>query len=188
MRSRAAALFALALYLSAACQPAQAAAPKAAASPSSSPIAEDVRFDTPSGYPVPRFVSLKDDETNCRIGPSFEHPVRFVFKRAGAPVLVVAESVDHWRKVRDSVGDECWVHKTTLKSLSHVLIINDVGLHARPSKAASVSGRIGAGVLARLVNRRDDWLFVTAGGARGWVNASAVWGGAATTKQPDRWN
>ncbi len=188
MSSRAVVLFAFALYLSAACAPAQAAAPKAASGASLAPAADGVRFDTPSGYPVPRFVSLKDAETNCRIGPSFDHPVRFVFKRAGAPVLIVAESVDHWRKVRDSVGDECWVHKTTLKPLSHVLIIRDVALQGRPDADAAVSGRIGAGVLARLVKHRSDWLLLTAGGSRGWVNASAVWGGAAMAQPGDRRN
>ena len=157
-----AALFAV--HLSAAPSPAQAAPP---------------RLDTPSGFPVPRFVSLKDEETNCRIGPSFDHPVRFVFKRAGAPVLVVAESVDHWRRIRDAEGDECWAHQTTLKAQTHVLARRDIDLHARPSARARLAGRIGPGVLARIVRRRDDWLLVSAGDARGWLRADDVWGGAA---------
>ncbi|MCB2112144.1 MAG: SH3 domain-containing protein [Parvularculaceae bacterium] len=135
------------------------------------------RRDTPSGFPVPRFVSLKNAETNCRIGPSLQHPVRFVFKRAGAPMLIVAESVDNWRKLRDSEGDECWAHKLTLKAQTHILAIDETRLLARPSPDAKLSGRIGPGVLARILKRREGWILVKAGAARGWVPASQVWGG-----------
>lgn len=170
MRYRAA-MLAAAAHLSVAAFPAQGAA---------SPLAESdktVRLDTPSGYPVPRFVSLKAEETNCRIGPSFDHPVRFLFKRAGAPVLVVAESVDHWRKLRDPDGDECWVHQTTLKAQTHILATASVELRRRPTADAGVSARLSEGVLARLIKRKSDWLFVSVGSAKGWVPARDVWGG-----------
>lgn len=145
-----------------------------------------LRLDTPSGYPVPRFVSLKDEETYCRIGPSFHHPVQFVFKRAGAPVLIVAESVDHWRKLRDLEGDECWVHQTTLKAQTHVLIETGVELRCRPAADEGVSARLGAGVLARLVKRKNGWLLVVVGNAKGWVAAADVWGGDATNRYARR--
>lgn len=158
--------------------PAQAAVLSRAREP------ESVRLDTPSGYPVPRFVSLKDEETNCRTGPSFDHPVRFVFKRAGAPVLVVAESVDHWRKLRDFEGDECWAHRTTLKAQTHVLIETSVELMRRPSAGSGISARMGAGVLARIVKRKGDWLLVSAENAKGWIEANAVWGGDPADAHP----
>lgn len=136
-----------------------------------------VRLDTPSGYPVPRFLSLKQNETFCRTGPSFDHPVRFVFQRVGAPVLVVAESVDHWRKVRDPSGDECWAHETTLKAQTHVLIVEGADLRRKPAADAPVAARLGDGVLAKIVDRRGGWILVAADDARGWVSSSAVWGG-----------
>lgn len=146
--------------------------------------AAGIRRDTPSGFPVPRFVSLKDDETNCRIGPSFDHPVRFVFKRAGAPVMVVAESVDHWRRVRDLSGDECWAHQTTLEAQSHVLTLGETELFRRPDEDAEVSGRLGGGVLARIAKRKDGWLLVSVGEARGWTRVSKVWGGEIAASDP----
>lgn len=158
------ALFALLAHLSVCVATAQAA--------------DAIRLDTPSGYPVPRFVSLKQDETNCRIGPSFDHPVKFLFKQAGAPVMVVAESVDHWRKVRDGDGDECWVHQATIKGQSHVLVSRETPLLRRPDAGARTSATLGPGVLARLVRRKNDWILIAAGDARGWIVAKNVWGGA----------
>ncbi len=138
-----------------------------------------VRLNTPSGYPVPRFVSLKKEETNCRTGPSLDHPVRFVFKRAGAPVLIIAESVDHWRKLRDADGDECWAHETTLRNQTHIIVRDGALLKRRPAADAGVSARLGPGVLARLVKRNGDWILVSAADAKGWVAAGEVWGGNA---------
>lgn len=167
MRYRAA-ILALLVHLSVMGATAQGAAPQAE---------KGVRLDTPSGFPVPRFVSLKNNETNCRTGPSLDHPVRFVFKRVGAPMLVVAESVDHWRKLRDLAGDECWAHRTTLKAQTHVLVQGGVELKRRPATGADISARLGSGVLARLVKRKGDWILVTAAEAKGWVLARDVWGG-----------
>jgi SH3-like domain-containing protein len=147
-----------------------------------------LRLDTPSGFPVPRFVSLKEDETNCRIGPGFDHPVRYVFRRAGAPVLVVAESIDHWRKVRDSVGDECWVHQTTIRAQTHVLVIGDATLRRQPAEPSDVTGRLGDGVLAKLGKRTADWVFLSAGEARGWAPIEGVWGGDPLADAPERKN
>lgn len=139
--------------------------------------APTLRTQTPSGQPVPRFVSLKFGETNCRIGPSRAHPVRFVFRRQGAPVMVIAESVDHWRKIRDISGDECWAHRVTLRPQTHVQTRDETALRRKPEEGADTSARLGPGVLARIEARKGDWLKVSADRAEGWVSADEVWGG-----------
>lgn len=168
------------LTMSAGASPSQAGAKTGERpSPTNAPAdAPTLRLDTPSGLPVPRFVSLKSDETNCRIGPSFDHPVRYVFKRAGAPVMVVAESVDHWRKIEDAEGAQCWAHETTLRAVTHVLIRRETALSARPRGGAAQTGRLAPGVLARIEKREGDFLRVRAGPAHGWIAADAAWGGA----------
>lgn len=146
--------------------------------------APPLRTDTPSGQPVPRFLSLKYGETNCRIGPSTAHPIRFVFRREGAPVMVIAESVDHWRKIRDAAGDECWAHKVTLRAQTHVQARQETALLKKPEKAAQAAAQLGAGVLARIEARKGAWLKVTADRASGWVEATSVWGGAIESGEP----
>ncbi|HBK92230.1 MAG TPA: hypothetical protein DDZ68_11220 [Parvularcula sp.] len=166
--------FLVALYLSAVAAPAQA---DGGAPP-------PLRTDTPSGQPVPRFLSLKFDKTNCRIGPSRNHPIRYVFRREGAPVMVVAESVDHWRKIRDAAGDECWAHKVTLHAQTHVQTIHQTALLRKPLSGADAAAQLGPGVLARIDARKDGWLKVSAGGATGWIPAGEVWGGALAHAEP----
>ena len=58
---------------------------------------------TPSGFPVPRFVSLKAGVANGRAGPEQAHPIVWRYVRAGLPMEVIAETAD-WRRVRDPDG------------------------------------------------------------------------------------
>jgi len=136
----------------------------------------EVRTDTPSGRPVPRFVSFKNAETFCRSGPSFEHAVTATYVRAGTPVQVVAETIDHWRKIRDADGAECWVHQTTLVAPTHALVLEETVLLARPSIGAAVRARLGPGVLARIEGGDGVFAKLSLGAIRGWADSQALWG------------
>jgi SH3-like domain-containing protein len=148
----------------------------AAAAAQAGQEAGSVRLDTPSGYPVPRFVSLKATRTNCRNGPSFAHPVAITYIRAGTPVLVVAETLDHWRKIRDIDGAECWVHRTTLRAVTHVIIVDAANILIRPETGAPTRAHFGTGVLARVERVDGEWVRVSAGGERGWAPRTVMWG------------
>ena len=138
---------------------------------------DEIRRDTPSGLPVPRFVSLKTEKTFCRAGPSFSHPVRITFMRKGLPLVVIAETRDHWRKVRDVEGDECWTHRSKLSGARTALVIEDgLTVRARPDAAAPARARLGEGLIARVEEVDGRWARVTAGGARGWTRKSGLWG------------
>ncbi|MEM9618289.1 MAG: SH3 domain-containing protein [Pseudomonadota bacterium] len=163
-------------HMSASAAPAQAATAKQEAGPAP-------RLDTPSGLPVPRFVSLKADKTNCRSGPSFDHPVRITYMRKGLPVMVVAETSDNWRKIRDAEGDECWAHRTKLSGLRTALVIVDgLALRARPASDAVMRARLGKGLIARVDKTEGGWLRLSADGVKGWALLSGLWGapGAAS--------
>jgi SH3-like domain-containing protein len=134
------------------------------------------RSNTPSGLPVPRFVSLKYDRTLCRRGPSFEHPVAVTFLRAGLPVKVIAETRDHWRKIVDLDGATCWAHQTTLRSPTHVVLRRDVAILMRPHRRAQVRAEVQKGVIARLEGQREGWRRISASGLEGWAPADALWG------------
>ena len=152
-------------------------------------VEEDVRLDTPSGYPVPRFVSLKSEKTFCRVGPTFAHPVRLTYQRRGLPVMVVAETRDHWRKIRDFDGDECWMHRTKLSGAQTVIVVEEgLVLRARPNDGAMQKARLGRGLVARVESVRDGWVKVSAGDVksgvrasiRGWAPQSGLWGAPAS--------
>lgn len=78
---------------------------------------------TPSGYRVPRYVSLKYDNVIGRTGPSKGHPMAWRYRRSGLPMIVVAET-EVWRKVRDVNGDESWMNRRLLDGKRMVLALS----------------------------------------------------------------
>lgn len=136
-----------------------------------------VRTDTPSGLPVPRFVSLKVDRVNVREGPSQGHPIRFVFLRKGLPVEIIAES-EHWRRVRDRDGATGWVHQQMLSG-TRTLIVTGTGnatLYARPDRDAVIVAYAQPGVVLEIKSCDPKWCDVKSDKIRGWIARDAVYG------------
>lgn len=140
-------------------------------------VAAKAASETPSGFPVPRFVSLKYGNVNGRTGPSQSHPVKWNYRRKGLPVIIVAET-EMWRKIRDQNGDESWMHKRTLDGRRMVITLQDVTLRAKPRKTAR--GKAVASKDAILwLDTCDDtgWCEVKAEtGHSGYVLRKTLWG------------
>lgn len=136
---------------------------------------------TPSGFRVPRYVSLKYGEVNGRSGPSTAHPVVWRYSRRGLPLIVVAET-ETWRKVRDQSGDESWMHRRTLDGKHMVIALTDVMLRSKPRETASAKAVAAKDSLLALLEcaesgSESDWCKVKADtGHQGYVRAASLWG------------
>lgn len=130
-----------------------------------------------SGLPVPRFVSLKSDETNVRSGPGTRYPISWVYRRSGMPVEVI-EEYDLWRKIRDVEGTTGWVHKSMLDGHRNVLIKGKEPrlLKTDPEKDAKNILKAEPLVLARLSECQIDWCHVQISGRKGWIEKKYLWG------------
>jgi SH3-like domain-containing protein len=133
-----------------------------------------------TNLPLPRFVSLKAAEANVRRGPSLTHRIDWVFQRRNMPLQVIAE-YGHWRRVIDRDGQGGWVHYTMLSGSRTVLIDGDsTALRSRPETDALENAMLEPGVIARLGQCDAEWCRLTAGGYKGWVPKSELWGVAAS--------
>ncbi len=131
---------------------------------------------TPSGFVVPRFVSLKFSKVNGRTGPSRDHPIAWQYQRRGLPLLIVAET-EMWRKVRDISGDEAWVRKPALSGSRTVMALQSTPLRSRPDPRAREVARSDARALLRLQDCRDGWCEVRSeNGIKGWARQDTLWG------------
>ncbi len=136
--------------------------------------------ETPSGLPVPRFVSLGADDINVRNGPGTEHPILWKFTRRGLPVEIIAET-RHWRRIKDWKGNEGWIYAPLLDGRRHLLVQGDgsarpVALRAGPTDTARVLALARPGVIGQLDQCQGEWCLLSNREGRGWVHRSLVWG------------
>ncbi|MCG6207575.1 aspartyl-trna synthetase [Rhodopseudomonas sp. HC1] len=133
-----------------------------------------------SGLPVPRYVSLKSDHVNVRIGPTKDNDVAWVYTRAGLPVEITAE-FENWRRVRDSEGAEGWVYHSLLSGRrTAVVTMKDkdelATLYESASTGAAVAARLQAGVVAQIRRCDAEWCRIIGPGFDGWIEKQRLWG------------
>jgi len=133
--------------------------------------------ETPSGLPVPRYVSLKFDSVNARSGPGDDHRLLWVFHAKGLPVQVVAETAE-WRRICDPDGSLSWVHKRTTDGARTVMRTTPGPTPIRhdPRANAPIDAYLAAKAPAGLDKCDKGWCRVQVGSVKGWVEAGAVWG------------
>jgi SH3-like domain-containing protein len=132
---------------------------------------------TPSGLPVPRYVSLKFDSVNARAGPSDDHRLLWVYHARGLPVQVIAETED-WRRICDPDGQVAWVHRRTTDGRRMVMRLQagPAPILAAPKPKASVVAYLAPRALAALDRCSKDWCKIKVGSVVGWTPASDLWG------------
>ena len=123
-----------------------------------------------------RFVSLKAERANLRVGPGRRYPIEWVYTRRGLPLLVIAQ-FDQWRWVLDHEGTKGWMHKSLLSTHRTVVFMDGVQtVRERPLTGSPAVLRVEAGVVADLLGCEDGWCRVALAGEQGWVPESALWG------------
>ena len=153
------------------------AAALAACSPGGHAPASAQAVDTPSGLPIPRYVTLKSDPVKARAGPSDDHRVLWAFHVRGLPVQVVAETQD-WRRICDPEGGLSWVNKLVTDGRRSVMRTQpgDAPILSAPRDDAAPVAYLAHQALASLDRCDGDWCRVRVGAIKGWLRGTAVWG------------
>lgn len=158
-------------------------------SPASGRPAYNPHIGSSTGLPIPRFVSLRADAVNLRVGPGDQYPILWVYHRVGLPVEVLRE-FDVWRLVVDSDGVKGWMHEATLMGSRHFVIIGKTPetLYRQPAKDAPARARLMPGVVGALerCDAASDWCHVRVDHLAGWLKRSEFWGTLPGEKIPDK--
>ena len=133
-----------------------------------------------TGLLLPRFVSVKANPANVRIGPGTGYPVKFTIVRRGLPLEITAE-FENWRRVRDWNGEEGWMLGGLLSGRRTALVspwseAQPVAMRASASDGSSVAAILHPKVLVRIEECDGTWCEVTARGRDGYVRQIALWG------------
>ncbi len=140
--------------------------------------------DVPSGQasklPVPRYVSLKADRVNVRIGPTKNHEVAWVYTQAALPVEITAE-LENWRRIRDWEGAEGWVYHSLLSGRRTAIVSPKskqdlVPLHDAADANSAVTARLQAGVIGSVKVCNGTWCHLAGEKFDGWIAQERLWG------------
>ena len=122
------------------------------------------------------YLTLRSDKVNLRQGPSFEHPVRLIYKKKFLPVLIIDKSYN-FRKVIDHENNSGWIHISQLSKKKAALNNEDNSIiFKRPSNYSKPLAIIEKGRLCIVKKCKNGWCKIETGEYSGWIERKTLKG------------
>mgnify|MGYP001484750055 CR=1 FL=1 len=121
------------------------------------------------------FLSLKKNKVNVRYGPSFESPVKFVYKKINLPIKQI-DKKDNWRRVIDLKNNSGWIHRSQLKPVKAIIPLKDKILFKKPSNFSKPIAKIEKGRVLIVQKCIKKWCKIKSGKFNGWIKTENIWG------------
>tara|TARA_B100001121_G_scaffold206186_1_gene180384 strand:- start:246 stop:698 length:453 start_codon:yes stop_codon:yes gene_type:complete len=121
------------------------------------------------------FLSLKKNKVNVRYGPSFDSPIKYIYKKINLPLKQI-DKKENFRRVIDLKNNSGWIHVSQLKKINSVIPLEDKILFKKPSFFSKPLAKIKRGRVLILQKCKDDWCKVKSQKFKGWIKVSNIWG------------
>ena len=121
------------------------------------------------------FLSLKKDKVNVRYGPSFESPVKYVYKKINLPIKQI-DKKENWRRIIDAKNNSGWIHWSQLKKINSIIPLEDKILFNEPSKFSKPLAKIKKGRVLVLQKCDGVWCKIKTKDFKGWIKTDNIWG------------
>ena len=121
------------------------------------------------------FLSLKKNKVNVRYGPSFESPIKYVYKKIDLPIKQI-DKKDNWRRIIDFKNNSGWIHWSQLKKVNSIIPLEDKILFKNSSNFSKPVAKIEKGRLLIVQKCDGDWCKVKSKKFKGWIKINNVWG------------
>ena len=121
------------------------------------------------------FLSLKKNKVNVRYGPSFESPVKYVYKKINLPIKQI-DKKENFRRIIDLKNNSGWIHISQLKKVNSVITLKDKVLFRKPSSFSKPIAKIKKGRLLVIQKCEDNWCKVKTEKFKGWIENKNNWG------------
>ena len=121
------------------------------------------------------FLSLKKNEVNVRYGPSFESPIKYIYKKIHLPIKQI-DKKENWRRIIDSKNNSGWIHWSQLKKVNSIIPLEDKILFKKPSNFSKPIAKIKEGRLLVIQKCDNGWCKIRSKKYKGWITINNVWG------------
>ena len=121
------------------------------------------------------FVMLKNNKVNVRYGPSFDHPIKYVYLKKNLPIKVI-DKKENFRRIIDHKHNSGWIHTSQLKKSTSVILIQNQLLFTNPTKFSKPIAIVEKGKLVLLKKCKSNWCKIKNNSYSGWMLFENYWG------------
>ena len=121
------------------------------------------------------FLSLKKNKVNVRYGPSFESPIKYVYKKINLPIKQI-DKKENWRRIIDFKNNSGWIHSSQLKKVNSLIPLEDKILFKNPSNFSKPVAKIKKGRVLLLIKCENNWCKIKTDKFKGWIKTQNIWG------------
>ena len=121
------------------------------------------------------FLSLKKNKVNVRYGPSFNSPIKYVYKKINLPIKQI-DKKENWRRIIDFKNNSGWIHWSQLKKVNSIIPLENKILFRKPSIFSKPLAKIKKGRVLVLDKCDGIWCKVKSEKFKGWIKTNDIWG------------
>ena len=121
------------------------------------------------------FLSLKKNKVNVRYGPSFDSPIKYVYKKMNLPIKQI-DKKENWRRIIDFKNNSGWIHWSQLKKVNSIIPLENKILFKKPSIFSEPLANIKKGRVLVLDKCDGIWCKVKSEKFKGWIKTNDIWG------------
>ena len=121
------------------------------------------------------FLSLKKNKVNVRYGPSFESPIKYIYKKINLPIKQI-DKKENWRRIIDFKNNSGWIHWSQLKKVNSIIPLENKILFKKPSIFSKPLAKIEKGRLLVLQKCEGAWCKIKSKNFKGWIKINNIWG------------
>tara|TARA_B100001250_G_scaffold285950_1_gene248009 strand:+ start:553 stop:1002 length:450 start_codon:yes stop_codon:yes gene_type:complete len=122
-----------------------------------------------------KFLMLKNNKVNVRYGPSFDHPIKFIYKKIYLPLKIIDEK-ENFRKIIDHKKNSGWIHISQLKKSKSLITTSPKILFKKSTKYSKPIAKLDKGRLIMVKKCEKNWCNIKTEKFTGWIVKNNVWG------------
>ena len=122
-----------------------------------------------------KFLSLKKNKVNVRYGPSFDFPVKYIYKKKNLPIKQI-DKKENFRRIIDYKKNSGWIHVSQLKKVNSVIAEKDKIMFKKSTIFSEPIAQIKKGRLLVIQKCEAYWCKVKTENFKGWVDKKNLWG------------
>ena len=122
-----------------------------------------------------KFLMLKNKKVNVRYGPSFDYPIKYIYKKIYLPIKVI-DKKENFRRIIDHKKNSGWIHISQLKQSKSFITVSHKIIFKKPTKFSKPLAKLDTGRLLLVKKCERSWCYVETGIFKGWIENESVWG------------